>query len=88
MSGGYEVRLETSAAKRIQALQRHDQQRVMAAIQALAAEPRPRGCVKLSGTDAGYRIRVGNFRVIYLIDDGVWAITVTRVGHRREVYRR
>jgi mRNA interferase RelE/StbE len=49
--------------------------------------PRPAGCTKLAGTADGYRIRVGDYRIVYLIDDAAQIVTVTRVGHRREVYR-
>jgi mRNA interferase RelE/StbE len=84
---GYEVEIETSAAKQIQRLQRHDQARVMSVIMALANDPRPAGCAKLAGTDSSYRVRVGVFRIVYVIDDGLLVVTVTRVGHRREVYR-
>ncbi|HEX5255608.1 MAG TPA: type II toxin-antitoxin system RelE/ParE family toxin [Mycobacterium sp.] len=87
MAGGYQVEIETSAAKQIQRLQRHEQKRVMVAIQSLASEPRPHGCVKLSGIDAAFRVRVGTFRIVYIVDDGLRVITVTRVGHRRETYR-
>ncbi|WP_052773247.1 type II toxin-antitoxin system RelE family toxin [Mycolicibacterium senegalense] len=84
----YRVEIETSAAKQIQRLQRHDQKRVMVAITALAEEPRPNGCTKLSGTDSAYRVRVGVFRIVYVIDDGLHIVNVTRVAHRREVYKR
>lgn len=87
VAGSYEVEIETSAAKQIQRLQRHDQVRIMTVITALATDPRPAGCTKLTGTDTSYRIRVGVFRIVYVIDDGLRVVTVTRVGHRREVYR-
>jgi mRNA interferase RelE/StbE len=88
MPGSYHIEVETSAVKQIQRLQRHDQQRVMAAILALAHEPRPHSCTKLSGTDSAYRVRVGVFRIVYIVDDGLLVVTVTLVGHRKEVYRR
>jgi mRNA interferase RelE/StbE len=87
VASGYEVEIENSAAKSIQRLDRHNRVRVSAAIVALAEEPRPHGCVKLSGFDSAYRIRVGGHRIVYLVADGVRVVTVTRVGHRREVYR-
>lgn len=86
MASAYEVHIENKAAKAIQRLQRHDQVRVTKAIVALATEPRPYGCTKLSGTDSSYRVRVGNYRVVYLIDDTIRVVNVTRVGHRREIY--
>lgn len=88
MASGYDVEIEASAAKQVQRLQRHEQARVMIAIQSLAAEPRPHGCIKMSGAESAYRMRVGKFRIVYVVDDGLRVVTVTRVGHRREVYRR
>jgi len=87
VAGEYEVQIENSAAKAIQRLQVHDQVRVLKAIAALSVEPRPNGCTKLSGFGAAYRVRVGNYRFVYLVDDSVRVVTVTRVGHRREIYR-
>ena len=60
--------------------------RVRDAIRELANDPRPPGCLKLAGRD-GYRLRVGEFRVICEIDDGHRLVTVLSVGHRRDVYR-
>lgn len=60
--------------------------RIRDAIQALEEEPRPSGCVKLSGREA-WRIRIGNYRIIYEIDDAQKKLTVIHVGHRRDVYR-
>ena len=88
VSGKYHVEVETSAVKQIQRLQRHEQQRVMTEILALAENPRPDGYIKRAGSVDAYRIRVGVFRVVYVVDDAVRVVTVTRVGHRREVYRR
>ena len=89
VSGSYHVEVETSAVKQIQRLQRHEQQRVMTEILALANNPRPVGYIKMAGSSIeAYRIRVGVFRVVYIVDDAAAVVTVTRVGHRREVYRR
>jgi mRNA interferase RelE/StbE len=60
---------------------------VIAAIQALAKSPRPPGCRKLAGSKHDWRIRVGDYRVIYEIADGIRVVRVNRVRHRREVYR-
>jgi len=60
--------------------------RVRAAIAALAENPRPQGCIKLTDRD-GWRIRVGSYRVIYEISDGQLLVTVIRVGNRRDIYR-
>lgn len=88
MASSYQVEIETAAAKQIQRLQLHDQKRVMAAILTLADDPRPHGYTKLSGTDSAFRIRVGVFRIIYTVNDGLRVVTVTRVGHRKQVYKR
>jgi len=63
----------------------HD--RVIVAIQALASNPRPLGCRKLSGSKNDWRIRVGDYRVIYEIADAIRIVRDNRVRHRREVYR-
>jgi len=61
-------------------------ERVRDAIRVLAEAPRPTGCLKLTGRD-GWRIRVGNYRVVYEIDDGGRMVTVLHIGHRRDIYR-
>jgi mRNA interferase RelE/StbE len=61
--------------------------RVMAAIEALAEDPRPSGATALKGQDA-FRIRVADYRVVYTINDSELTVVVIRAGHRREIYRR
>ena len=61
--------------------------RIFGAIRELAAEPRPRGSRKLAGDDAPYRIRIGDYRVIYEVDDVTREILVTRVRHRKDAYQ-
>lgn len=61
--------------------------RIQTKIDELADNPRPNGVVKLEDSDNGYRIRVGNYRVLYNIFDDVLLVTVVRVGHRKDVYR-
>ncbi|MGU3650667.1 type II toxin-antitoxin system RelE family toxin [Mycolicibacterium sp. A43C] len=87
MAEGYSIEIETTAAKQIARLQRGEQVRIAKAIKDLATDPRPSGCTKLSGTAASYRVRVGNYRIVYMVEDAIRVVTVTRVGHRREVYR-
>lgn len=87
MPEGYSVEIETSAAKQIARLQRGQQVRIVAAIKDLGTDPRPSGCTKLSGTTSSYRVRVGDYRIVYIVEDSIRIVTVTRVGHRREVYR-
>ncbi len=69
------------------ALGASDQRRIAKKIDALATTPRPVGCRKLAGPDAFYRIRIGDFRVIYSIKDRKLIILIIRVGNRRDIYR-
>ena len=62
--------------------------RLLAATEKLAINPRPPGCRKLSGTTDRYRIRVGDYRIVYRIDEGKVTVLVLMIGHRREVYER
>ena len=82
----YSVFIVPVAEKQIAHLQKREIGRVVAAIRALADDPRPHGCEKLSSLEK-YRIRVGDFRVVYTIDDAIVRVVVVRVGHRRDVYR-
>ena len=66
---------------------KHDRQKIVAAIQGLASEPRPIGSQKLVGTDHYFRIRASDYRIIYEISDAVVSVTVIRVAHRKDAYR-
>lgn len=83
----YSITYVPSAAKAIRKLERATARRLLAAIEALALDPRPAGCTQLRGGAGEFRIRVGDYRVVYDIDDEEIEILVIRVGHRREVYR-
>ena len=83
----YEIEFAASAAKEFRALEREIKRRVAAAIDALGQEPRPVGSRKLRGHQHLYRIRVSAYRVVYEIDDQARLIRVTRIRHRRDVYR-
>jgi len=74
------------AQKELARLPEREFERIRDAIRSLAELPRPPGCLKLSGRE-GWRIRVGDYRVLYEIDDGAETVTVQHVGHRRDVYR-
>lgn len=87
MSNVYRVVIETSAAKQIARLARHDQSRLRVAIDGLATEPRPHNAIKMGGMTDTYRMRVGSMRVIYVIDDGLHIVSVTKAGHRGDVYK-
>jgi mRNA interferase RelE/StbE len=82
----YEIRFNTSAAKEFRKLTPDIQQRVRTAINGLRSTPRPEGVKKLVGGTDLYRIRVGDYRVVYRVDDRAQSIQITRVRHRRDVY--
>ncbi len=83
----YQVEFAPAAERQFRDLPRKIQERVAPKIAALAANPRPRRVEKLEGESDLYRVRVGQYRVIYQIHDEVLLILVVRVAHRREVYR-
>ncbi len=85
----YAVNFRRSAEKDLQRLDDAVQNRVLQAVEGLAGNPRPFGFRKLQGRrrDDAFRIRVGDYRVVYTVDDGAKVVTVERVRHRREVYR-
>jgi len=84
----YEVYLERAAENDLKRLPTTTFQRIIPQIRALAENPRPSGCRKLAGSKNDWRIRVGDHRVLYEIDEKVKAVRIMRVRHRREVYRR
>ena len=84
----YRLSIKRSAARELEAVaKKADRQRLVARIEALAGDPRPPGCEKLAGHSDRYRVRQGNYRVVYSVDDAQCVVLVVKVGHRREVYR-
>jgi mRNA interferase RelE/StbE len=83
----YRVLLERGAEKDLSRLSTDLHDRIIGALQTLANNPRPPGCRKLAGSKKDWRIRVGDYRIIYEIADEVRIVRVNRVRHRREVYR-
>ena len=83
----YEVTFARSARKELEALNRPLIARVMGRIEALARDPRPRGCRKLVGQGSLWRIRVGDYRVIYEVDDHKLIVDIVAVRHRSDAYR-
>ena len=83
----YTAEIARRAIKSIATLPRKEQQRVRAAIDLLASDPRPPACVALAGEDSVYLVRVGDYRILYEVIDARLVIQVVRVAHRREVYR-
>ena len=84
---GYRVELKPAVVRELGSLQRRDRLRVARAIDGLAHGPRPPRVEKLKGSDDLWRVRVGDFRIIYTVNDDKLLILVIRVGHRRHVYR-
>ena len=82
----YAVSILRSAQRQLARINRRDQVRIISVIRGLAVEPRPPACKKLSGRPA-WRIRIGDYRVLYEIHDDQALVLVLAVGHRREVYR-
>jgi mRNA interferase RelE/StbE len=83
----YRVLLERAVEKDLNRLAAQIHGRIITAIQTLAHDPRPPGCRKLAGSKNDWRIRVGDYRVVYEIADEIRIVRVNRVRHRREVYR-
>jgi mRNA interferase RelE/StbE len=84
----YRLLLKPSAAKEIERVgSKTDRRRIVERIGALAKEPRPTGVEKLAGYDDRYRVRQGNYRIVYLSDDSRLEVTLYKIGHRRSVYR-
>lgn len=83
----YSISLSRKATKQLASIPHAHQERIVAAIDALQANARPRAAVKIAGTQNHYRLRVGTYRVLYEIQDAHLLILVFRVAHRREAYR-
>jgi len=83
----YALIIERRAQRSLSRIAAQDRDRITGAIRGLADEPRPHGVKKLSGRDA-WRIRVGDYRVLYEIHDDLLLILVVDIGHRREIYRK
>ena len=83
----YEVRLSRPAQRDLDRLTRDSWVRIRDALLSLADDPRPPGCRKLRGGNATYRVRVGDYRALYDVDDDSCIVLVLRIRHRREVYR-
>jgi mRNA interferase RelE/StbE len=83
---GYNVGIKRSAAKELEELPVKDRRRIVGRIRALANDPRPHGCEKLSGEEK-YRVRQGKLRILYQVNDHQSAVTVVKIGLRRDVYR-
>ena len=84
----YTVQVKPSAQRELEALPDDVLPRVLQKMETLRESPRPAGCKKLKGYKDQWRVRVGAWRVVYIIDDTAKLISITRIAHRREVYDR
>jgi mRNA interferase RelE/StbE len=84
----YRVEIEGAARRRLAKLDRKTFGRIIARVRALADDPRPHGAEKLTDRGDRYRVRVGDYRVVYAIDDAARVVTVAEVGHRSDIYRK
>lgn len=82
----YALEIKPSAGKEMDALDNALFRRIDRKILALAGDPRPAGCKKLRGYRDHWRIRIGDWRVVYSIDDAAKRVSISRIAHRREVY--
>jgi mRNA interferase RelE/StbE len=83
----YAIEFRRSADKDLRRLDATIQRRVLHAIERLKRNPRPDGCRKLVGSDNAFRVRVGDYRVIYTVEDAVLIVAIESLRHRREAYR-
>lgn len=85
---GYSVFLKASAAEELENVARvEDRRRILEKIEGLADDPRPAGSIKLAGRDDRRRIRQGDYRIVYSVDDPPRTVTVVKIGHRKDIYR-
>jgi len=83
----YSVELAPAAKRQVRKLDRAIQERIIRRIEELGKDPRPPGVEKLEGVERIYRVRLGEYRIVYEIQDKILVVLVLKVGHRKEVYR-
>jgi mRNA interferase RelE/StbE len=83
----YEVVLAPAAEKALDAIPRKPRARILDALEELRGNPRPRGCVKLQGVADLWRIRVGQYRIVYTVRDEQLTVLILHVAHRKDVYK-
>jgi mRNA interferase RelE/StbE len=83
----YDVEFSREAVRKLRDIPKTYRDRIVKRIEALAEEPRPRGCVKLKGSNSRYRIRVGVYRVLYQLFDDRLVVLIITVRHRRDAYK-
>jgi len=83
---GYEIFFKESVWKELMKIPKNDLKKVFSQVEELGNDPRPMGCEKLTGLEV-YRIRQGNYRIVYSIQDNELTVWVVKVGNRKDVYR-
>ena len=83
----YRIEIKLSAIKALAVIPNPHRRRIAKVIDGLAQQPRPVGCTKLIGAETAYRIRVGDYRIIYQIEDRILIVFIIRIAHRKDVYR-
>lgn len=84
----HRIEVSPAAARQLKKIDRRVLPQIVEKIDSLAGEPRPRGCEKLSGYDNLYRVRVGDYRIVYGVEDRLVLVVVLKVGNRADVYQR
>ncbi len=81
----YKIEFKKSVLKELKSIPDKDIEKILKKIKSLSKNPRPSGCIKLSGQER-YRIRQGNYRILYSIEDDILVIYIVKIGHRKQVY--
>lgn len=84
----YKIEITASAEKSLKKIPKKDLEKVVEAIQVLAISPFPSGCRKLKGEEDVYRVRQGNYRIIYEVIDSKLIVLVLKIGHRKDIYKK
>ncbi len=83
----YQIEWRKSTKRDLKSIPVQQVERIITAVESLSADPRPSGCTKLSGSECAYRIRIGDYRVIYEIFDNKLFIEIVKAAHRKDIYR-
>jgi mRNA interferase RelE/StbE len=84
--GKYRIAVKKSAVKELNKIPDRDLKKIVSRIESLADNPRPKGCEKLSQLER-YRVKQGNYRILYSIEDDALTVCVVKIGHRKDIYR-
>ncbi|MBA2735866.1 MAG: type II toxin-antitoxin system RelE/ParE family toxin [Pyrinomonadaceae bacterium] len=87
MTEPYEVKIVGAVKRQLRRISKNNQKRILEKIEELVFNPRPYGYAKLESSDELYRVRIGDYRIIYQINDKILLVIVLEIGHRREIYR-